>query len=394
MVLVLALGGGGGVPAAQATGAAGAYDGWHLPVPAGEWTLSRGPCGAESVFDHDCVYYENQCAIDLVPLAGSMENVPVLAPQAGQVFFVGQRDETGLMLLLLHPDGRVSGYMHLVRIVAGPDAQVAAGQVVAYAGHSGTGRPHLHFFVQPNAVERACTSLQGLDSLDYRRGRAVSRNLGWPELVLVDPPPALPDWLPALSDVPVSGLRTPQGLALAPGTAVSVPVLAAGRLTEMDTLRLGSGRLAPARRAPDYALFRVPLLASTVAGDYVQNLEAGAAGQPLTGVLRYSVRPAPAPAVVPGVQLENPTLVRPAGWSLHNRPPELCWRLDSAAALVRQYRVIVAGPTPADSGWITGTCWRPAALAAGTYLWKVFWRDGAGAMNRPNQRPFAFRMAP
>lgn len=389
--LALALALAGGAPPAEA---ASAYAGWHLPVPAGEWTISRGPCGAESVFDHECGYYENQCAVDLVPLAGSMENVPVLAPAAGQVFFVGQRSETGRMLLLLHPDGRVSGYMHLTKIVVGPDAPVAPGQVVAYAGRTGTVRPHLHFFIQPNAVERACANPAGLDTLDFRRGRAVSRNLSWSDLVLADPPPALPDWLPALSGLPASGLATPQGLALAPGTAVSVPVLAAGRLAETDALTLGSGSLAPTRRAPDYALFRVPLLANAVAGEYEQKLEAQAAGRRLTGALHYSVRPAPAPASPPDVLLDNPQLAGPAGWTIHNRPPELCWRLARTAPAAGQFRVLLAGPTPADSGWITAACWRPPSLAAGTYFWKVFWRDAQGAMNRPNQRPFAFLMRP
>jgi murein DD-endopeptidase MepM/ murein hydrolase activator NlpD len=390
--LILALALAGGAPPLEAAG--GAYAGWHLPVPAGEWTISRGPCGAESVFDHECGYYENQCAVDLVPLAGSMENVPVLAPQAGQVFFVGQRAETGRMLMLLHPDGRVSGYMHLAKIVVGADDPVTQGQVVAYAGRTGTVRPHLHFFVQPNAVERACASPAGLDTLDFRRGRAVSGNLSWSELILADPPPALPDWLPALNGLPASGLRTPQGLALAPGTAVSVPVLAAGRLTETDALTLSGGSLAPTRRAPDYALFRVPLLANTVSGDYEQTLEARAAGRRLTGVLQYSVRPAPVPAIPPDVLLDNPQLAGPAGWTTHNRAPELCWRLTGTAPAAGQFRVLLAGPAQADSGWMTAMCWRPPQLAAGTYFWKVFWRDAQGAMNRPNQRPFAFVMRP
>jgi hypothetical protein len=56
------------------------------------------------------------------------------------------------------------------------------------------------------------------------------------------------------------------------------------------------------------------------------------------------------------------------------------------------FRVMVTGPTPADSGWMTESCWQTPALARGTYAWKVFVRDADGHMNRTNQRPWVFQM--
>lgn len=366
---------------------------WHLPVPAGEWAISRGPCGSAAVFDHDCQYYENQCAVDLVPVAGSMENVPVLAPQAGRVLFAGVRSETGLMLMLLHGDGRVSGYMHLSRLVVSLDEAVGQGQVVGYAGKSGTTRPHLHFFVQPNAVERSCQMIMGLDVLDYRNGRAVSRNLAWAQLTLAEPPSALPDWLPALDGAAEPALQTPERLLLSPGTAASVPVLARGRYTAEDTLRFGATTLTPARRTPGYALFKVPVIAPVRAGEYEAQLEITTAARTLRQALRYTVRPAATAQAGGPVLLESVALVRPGGWTSHAASPELCWRVPlgrDRQDLRLRYRVIVSGPAQADSGWVAATCWRPPALPPGTYFWKVFLRDPAEAMNRPNQRPFAF----
>ncbi len=373
-------------PPGAAAGAAGDYTGWHLPLPAGAWTLSRGPCGSAAAFDHECGYYENACAIDLIPLAGSMENVPVLAPYTGRVFYIGTRTESGLMLMVRHPDERVSVYMHLAKTVVALDETVATGQVLAYAGRSGTNRPHLHFFVQPNAVERACVSVAGLDTLDYGQGRALSGNLAWADLTLPDPPAALPDWLPTLANRPAAGLSLPRLVQLQPGTTVNVPVLAGGPAA---TLTWAGTVLAPIRRASDYALFQVPLTAPAAPGDYEQRLEPSPGGPRQSALLRYSVRALqPWPAET-AVLLSNADLVSPAGWSLHVTAPRLCWRLPARVAW--RARVVVAGPTPAESDWLTAAaCWQPPPLAAGTYYWKVFLQDAQGAQNRPNQRPFAF----
>ena len=219
-----------------------------------------------------------------------------------------------------------------------------------------------------------------------RLGCFYAGNLAWADLTLPDPPAALPDWLPALANRPAAGLSLPRLVQLQPGMTVNVPVLASGPAA---TLTWAGTVLAPVRRAADYALFQVPLTAPAAPGDYEQRLEPSPGGPRQSALLRYSVRALqPWPAET-AVLLSNADLVSPAGWSLHVTAPRLCWRLPARVAW--RARVVVAGPTPAESDWLTSAaCWQPPPLAAGTYYWKVFLQDAQGAQNRPNQRPFAF----
>lgn len=385
--LVLALAG-----LAVAAPASGALDfsGWHLPLPAGEWQVSRGPCGSGAHFIHNCNYYEERCAVDFVPVSGSMEGAPVLAPQAGQVFYLGARSDAGIMLLLLHPDGRVSGFMHLAKVVVGPDEKVARGQVVAYAGSTGSsGNPHLHFFVQSNAVERECVELKGLDDLNYVTLIATSRNHAWPKLTLPDPPAALPGFLPTLgAAASTNAVILPGRLLLAPGATLRFPVAVRGAAAATRTLNLNGLILTPISRATGSATFSVPLTAPPQPGNYelILRTASGAAAK-----ARYSVR-RPAEASAPlGLLVVNPTYLSPSGWSSVDGAPLLCWAYaDKTAQKPFQFRVLVVGSTPADSGWIAKTCWQTPRLKPGAYYWKVFVRDARGYMNRTNQRPYAF----
>ncbi|HLE27467.1 MAG TPA: M23 family metallopeptidase [Anaerolineales bacterium] len=371
------------------------FTGWHLPLPAGKWRISRGPCGSAARFNHLCGYYEDRCAVDLIPLSGSMENVPVLAPQAGQAFFLGQRVDTGLAVMLRHADGRVSAMMHLSKIVVGPDELVAQGQVVGYAGSTGSsGNPHLHFFVQPNAVERECVEVQGLDALDFKEMTATSRNLAWPQLTLPDPPPALPDWLPSLEALPhPENVSLPQHIQLAPGANITLPVAVTGALAPGVSLSSAGETLHPARRASNTAWFGLPIVAPQKAGNYERTWQLqypGGRGRGKTITVKYSVRPAAAGADL-GLILVNPSFVSPSSYSPVAQPLSLCWRVPSSAGEQPfHFRVVVVGSQPADSGWIAGACWQTPALKAGTYYWKVFVRDAQGYMNRTNQRPYAF----
>src|SRR3989338_5810598 len=81
------------------------FSDWHLPVPAGNWRISRGPCNSPWPYDHQCGYYEDACALDLIPAEGSMANVPVLAPQAGQGFFICTRQDARPGPVLRPPGG-------------------------------------------------------------------------------------------------------------------------------------------------------------------------------------------------------------------------------------------------------------------------------------------------
>lgn len=165
--------------------------GWHLPVPAGEWVISRGPCGAATAYDHPCGYYEDRCAVDLVAPRGDTTYTPVLAPYTGTVGFVGRRTDAGLTVMLEHPNGWVSALMHLERAAVNLGDAVGRGAVIGYAGSTGTTRAHVHFHLQPNWVDRACLPPDGLDTLDWFYNRAESRNLPLNQLTLVNAPPPL-----------------------------------------------------------------------------------------------------------------------------------------------------------------------------------------------------------
>jgi len=378
----------------QAALPATSYAGWHLPVPAGAWLISRGPCGSRAPFSHQCGYFEDSCAYDLTPLSDSMLNVPVLAPQAGQIFFLGTRDDSGMVVMIEHDDGRVSALMHLSKIVVGLDQRVAQGQVVAYAGNTGSStRPHLHFDVQPNAVERTCLPLIGLDELDPVRMIVRSHNLPWSALVLTNPPELLPAWL---------AVSTGGAPAIAPRLVLTPS--AVGRLpVAIDDKRLGTqkvyfqGRpLTPTLKLLGQSIFEVALTGPPESGDFQAplRLQAGP-GVKATATLTvaYSVRAPVDTSAALGVILVNPTFVSPVNWANLAETPKLCWsEYASAGTAPLSFRVMVAGQRTADSGWQAGTCWTPPALPSGTYFWKVFVRDARGFMNRTNQRPLAFKI--
>lgn len=369
------------------------FTGWHWPLPAGEWAVSRGACNAATPYDHNCVYYEERCALDFVPTTGSMEDLPVLAPQTGQVLFLGTRDDTGPTLLLQHPDGRVSGYMHLSKIVVGADEVVAQGQVLGYAGHTGvnSGNAHLHFFVQPNAVERECLPLEGLDTINYVTLTANSRNLPWEQLTLTDPPQALLERLP-----PLTVSRTPDTIStqlnLSPGVSVTLPLKFTGALSSTVAIR---GTRSGVR--PDQSVFWITIAAQPTAtagrnyGLWLSPRVNDELRYRQAFKLVYAVRSPANTAPATGLLLTNPVYLSPTSYNSVGPTPDLCWSTPRSAGLPPfEYRVLMVGPTTTDSGWLGETCWQPPSLSAGTYYWKVLVRDARGFMNRTNQRPYAF----
>jgi hypothetical protein len=314
------------------------------------------------------------------------------------VFFAGNRNDSGLSVMLQHADGRVSALFHLSQIVVAPEAYVAQGQVVGYAGSSGSSTgPHLHFDVQPNAVERSCLPLETIDEFDRRTMTVVSHNLAWPALTLPDPPADLPLWLPLhgpLAERPL--VVFPGGLQLAPGVSLSVPVAVQTAVIPVGGLRFNGQRLAAAEVVDEYSVFALPLTAPDTLGGYSRALTLRpAAGQtsPRTALLRFTVRPAPDLSATTGMILINPQFLAPLNYSYHTRAPKLCWSENAAAGPAPlSFRAMVVGPQAADSGWISATCWQPPQLEPGQYFWKVFVRDGQGYMIRPNQRPWTFKI--
>ncbi len=381
------------------------WSAWRLPLPAGLWRITRGPCGSSNTFDHECGYYENTCALDYVPVTGSMENVPVLAPADGTVFFVGTRENTGQMVMIRHGDGRASGYMHLARVVVPRDTAVRRGQVIGYAGHTGTAQPHLHFWVQPDVVQRACLDITGLERQDLAQGLATSTNTNWSALALVDPPADLPDWLPIVGAGATETWRLPGQVRVGRGATLMVPVAIQARLTSADSLLAGTQVLVPVRQDGGFASFLVPVRAPTGGSSTIQvaltlQLAGNSRNRP-TATLVASVESfVPVRGLTDTIQI-NPTFVGPSNYAVRTGKAELCWDVARQAGVAPlKYRTLVvrdpaavaaAGPaaTTADSGWIDSTCWTTPALAPGAYLWKVFVSDATGLMNRPNQRPQA-----
>jgi murein DD-endopeptidase MepM/ murein hydrolase activator NlpD len=80
---------------------------------------------------------------------------PVWASAAGKVAFVGPRGGAGNAVILAHPNGLESVYMHLSRFARGlaSGQQVRQKQVIGYVGATGlaTG-PHLHFSLKRNGA--------------------------------------------------------------------------------------------------------------------------------------------------------------------------------------------------------------------------------------------------
>lgn len=378
------------------------WSGWRLPLPAGEWRITRGPCDSVSQYDHACDYYENSCAFDYVPMAGRMDGVPVLAPAPGEVFFVGTRENTGHMVLLKHPDGRISGYMHLEKVVVGRETQVKQGAVIGYAGRSGTTEAHLHFWVQANAVQRSCLDITTLEEQDLAKGLARSTNLAWSQLDLIDPPTAVPNWLPILgADGSGSAVwRLPARITVPAGGAATVPVAVRATGAAL-TLRVGDLRVTPVAQTTDSATFLVPLQASASVGLRTIGLVLYGSGQAISVRLVVATTTRQPVAGLAGTVLINPVFVSPANYAVRTGKASLCWAgSPEAGPAPLRYRVLVvrdllsaatsALPTTADSGWIADTCYTTPELAPGTYFWKVFVLDGAGLMNRTNQRPLAF----
>ena len=93
---------------------------------------------------------------------------PILASEAGQVFFAGWKDGGyGYCVFLKHPDGMVTIYEHLLKDIPVRIGQnVAKGQVIGYSGSTGNSTgPHLHFEMR-DANGNAVNPLRYLHSVD------------------------------------------------------------------------------------------------------------------------------------------------------------------------------------------------------------------------------------
>ena len=106
----------------------------------------------------------NHTGIDYLCPAGT----PILASEAGQVFFAGWKDGGyGYCVFLKHPDGMVTIYEHLLKDIPVRIGQsVQRGQVIGYSGSTGNSTgPHLHFEMR-DANGTAVNPLRYLHSVD------------------------------------------------------------------------------------------------------------------------------------------------------------------------------------------------------------------------------------
>lgn len=82
--------------------------------------------------------------IDIAATVGE----PVRAPADGQVLGLSYNSVGGNQLLIRHTNGWHTGYAHLNGYVAKAGQPVKRGQLIAYAGKTGSATgPHLHFVV-------------------------------------------------------------------------------------------------------------------------------------------------------------------------------------------------------------------------------------------------------
>jgi murein DD-endopeptidase MepM/ murein hydrolase activator NlpD len=89
---------------------------------------------------------ENLHAVDI----SMPEGTPVLAARGGVVIAGGWRDGTGNVVRVMHADGTIGNYAHLMHggVVVRAGEKVEAGRVLGYSGATGyASGPHLHFAV-------------------------------------------------------------------------------------------------------------------------------------------------------------------------------------------------------------------------------------------------------
>lgn len=79
---------------------------------------------------------------------------PVLAAAGGIIQKIGYHPIAGNYIRILHPNGVVTFYGHLSKIIVSPGEKVSQGQIIGYIGHTGYTIPrgfhgcHLHFEVR------------------------------------------------------------------------------------------------------------------------------------------------------------------------------------------------------------------------------------------------------
>lgn len=127
-------------------------EGYRYPFPwkGGPFRLTQGPNGRFSHFGPKGRY-----AMDIA----MPEGTPIIAARGGVVVKVENSQSgrgtnpSGNFVRILHPDGTMGVYLHLMRgsVVVAEGQRVVLGQALAKSGNTGNSTgPHLHFVVQRN----------------------------------------------------------------------------------------------------------------------------------------------------------------------------------------------------------------------------------------------------
>lgn len=123
---------------------------YPFPWKGGPFRLTQGPNGRFSHFGPKGRY-----AMDIA----MPEGTPIIAARGGVVVRVENSQSgrgtnpSGNFVRILHPDGTMGVYLHLMRgsVVVAEGQQVVLGQALAKSGNTGNSTgPHLHFVVQRN----------------------------------------------------------------------------------------------------------------------------------------------------------------------------------------------------------------------------------------------------
>jgi murein DD-endopeptidase MepM/ murein hydrolase activator NlpD len=123
---------------------------YPFPWKGGPFRLTQGPNGRFSHYGP-----KGRHAMDIA----MPEGTPIIAARGGMVVKIENSQSgrgtnpSGNFVRILHPDGTMGVYLHLMRgsVVVAEGQQVALGQALAKSGNTGNSTgPHLHFVVQRN----------------------------------------------------------------------------------------------------------------------------------------------------------------------------------------------------------------------------------------------------
>ncbi|MBF8673044.1 M23 family metallopeptidase [Pseudomonas fulva] len=140
---------------------------YAFPWVGGPFRVTQGPNGRFSHFGPKGRYAMDIAMPEGTTIVAAREGV-VVSTRSEQS---GRGDNpSGNFVRILHPDGTMGVYLHLMRgsIVVASGQRVRQGQVLAKSGNTGNSTgPHLHFVVQRNVG-------LALESIPYRFDRPIS----------------------------------------------------------------------------------------------------------------------------------------------------------------------------------------------------------------------------